>query len=178
MLFFGDNGVLEERTRALTIGIAGNDEHAFDGADVAHGLARLGEIGRGFTAFEVALEIGVTDARRATGCQGVGDAENDEPSALGSVEDAGPVGKSASFVAEFADLTVFQVENLHFRNGFGYFLAIGADVLYRRAAHAARNAAEALNPCAPGHHGVRYEPVPGFAGASVEKNFSVLIVPR
>src|ERR1700688_1553568 len=176
MLFFGEHGVLKEGACTLAIRISGNDEHALERANVAHGLARLGKIRRGFAAFEVALEVGISDPGLAFRCEGIGDAENDEPSALGGVEDASSVGKSASFIAEFADLTVFQVENLHRRNGLGYFLAIGADVLYRRPAHAARNTAETFDAGAASHDGARDEFVPGFPGSHIEKNFALLIL--
>src|SRR5580700_995052 len=107
MLFCGKDRVLEERSGALAVGVSGSDEHALAGADVAHGLAGFGQVRLSFAALEVALEVGISDARAASGGERVSDAENDEASALGGVEDAGAVAELASFGTEFAHLTVF-----------------------------------------------------------------------
>ena len=45
----------------MAIRISGNDEHAFAGANVAHGFARFGKIGQSFAAFEVPLEFCIAD---------------------------------------------------------------------------------------------------------------------
>jgi hypothetical protein len=65
MLLRGEHWIPEERAGALAIGIAWDDQHAFAGANVAHGLARLGEIGARFAAFEVALQVGIFEVRVA-----------------------------------------------------------------------------------------------------------------
>jgi hypothetical protein len=179
VLFLGKDRIFEERSGTLAIRITGNDEHALAGADVADGLAGFGKIRRRFAPFEVPLEVGIGDTRAAPGRERVSYAEDDESSALGSVEDAGPVAKPAGLRAEFAYLGLFfaQVEDLHRCDGLGYFLPIGADILHGRAAHTARNAAQAFDPRTASHHRVGDKLVPGFAGAYVEKNFAILIVP-
>src|SRR5579863_8034640 len=111
MLLGGKHGILKERTGALAVGITGNDEHAFDGADMPDGLASLGEIGCRLATLEMTLEIGIADAGFAAGSEGVGDAENDEAAALSRVEDAGAVVESTGLRAEFAHLIIFQIED-------------------------------------------------------------------
>ena len=107
MLFLRKHGVLKKRSCAPAIGVSGNDEHALEGADVAHGLPRFGEIRRGFAALEMVPEVGVDDARTASGCERIGDAENDEATACGRIEAAGTLAELAGFGAEFAHLDVF-----------------------------------------------------------------------
>ena len=141
----------------------------FARANVAHRFARLGEIGRGLAAFEVPLQVGIVEVRLASGRERVGDAQNDESSALGRIEDAGAVSEAAGLAAEFAYLAVFEVEDLDRLDRLRNFLPIGADILYRRAADAARNAAQALDARAMRHDSVRDEAVPGFSRAGVEQ---------
>jgi len=65
MLGFGQNGILEERSGTQAVRISGHNQHAFQGSDVAHSLACLRQIGRSFAAREVALQVGVSQARLA-----------------------------------------------------------------------------------------------------------------
>src|ERR1700688_4469713 len=176
MLFFGEHRILKERACTLAVWISGDDEHAFDRADVAYRLAGFGEVRRRVAVFKLALDVGISDTRMPSGRESVGDAKNDKPAALAGVEDTGAVAKAASFVAEFADLTIVQVENLYRRDGLRYFLPIRPHVLHRSAAHAARNAAEALDAGAVRHHGARHEFIPRLSGADIEKNFAVFIM--
>jgi len=106
-LFFGEHWILKKRSSALTVRVSVDDEHAFERANVAHGFASFGEIGTSFAAFEVALEIGISNASVAARSKRVGNAENDEASALGLVKDAGAVAEATGFGAEFADLIIF-----------------------------------------------------------------------
>ena len=66
--------------------------------------ARLGAT---FAAFEMPLQISILKVRLAAGRERVGDAQNDETSALSRIEDAGAVGESAGLAAELANLAVF-----------------------------------------------------------------------
>ena len=52
------------------------------GANVTHGFARLSEIGQGLASFEVTLQVGVFKMRLAAWSERIGDAQNDEASAL------------------------------------------------------------------------------------------------
>ena len=130
-------------------------------------------------AGEVALEVGIVDARLALGPERKADAQNDEASALAGVEDAGAIAEGAGLAAEFADLNVLvpQVEYLHGSNRAGDLLSVGADILHGRSAHAAGNAAEALDARAASHHGTGNKLIPGFAGADVKNNVAFFIVP-
>src|SRR5580704_7817401 len=112
MLLFREHGILEERSRALAVGIAGNDQHAFAGANVAHRLARLGEIGASLAAFEMTFQVGVFEAGLASWCERVSDAKNDESSTLGRIENAGAIGEAAGLTAELADLPVVSIKDL------------------------------------------------------------------
>ena len=133
-------------------------------------------LGASLASFEMLFQVGIADVGLAPRSECVSDAENDEPSALGRIEDACAVGEAAGFVAKFANLAVFSVEDLDRLDGLRNFLPVGADVLHRRAADAARNAAQALDARAVRHHGVRNEAVPGFSCACVEKNAAFVIV--
>src|SRR5579863_1170820 len=109
MLFFAEDGVLEKRACTLAIGVAGHDQHAFERANVAHGFARFSQIRRSLPALEMAFQIGVADARLASGSECIGHAEKDEASALGGIEDARAVAEAAGFGAELPHLGIFQV---------------------------------------------------------------------
>ena len=111
MLLFGEYRILEERACALAIVVAGDDEHAFDRADVAHGLAGLGQVGGILAAGEVMLEIGVGNVRLAAGTERVSHTKNNEPSALACIKDAGAIAESAGFAAEFANLVIAKIED-------------------------------------------------------------------
>src|ERR1700693_846429 len=111
--------------------------------------------------------------RIATGRECVGDAENDEPSAFGRIENAGAIGEAAGLAAQFADLAVVIVEHFDGFDRLGDFLAVGAYILYGRPPDAARDSAHALNPRTLRHDGLGDEEVPGFAGANVEHGFAV-----
>src|SRR5579862_6229870 len=121
------------------------------------------------------LQIGICEVWGAAGCERIGDAEDDEASALSRVEDAGAVGESAGFGAEFADLGVVKVEDFDGLDRVGDFLPIRADVLHRRAANAAGNAAQAFDAGASGSDCLGDNPVPGFAGAGIEQDFSFVL---
>src|SRR5580704_5378739 len=113
MLLFREYGILKEGSRASAILISWNDEHALQGANVAHGLARFGEIGRSLAPLEVPLEVGIGDTRLAIGREGIGDTENDEASAFAGVEDAGSIAEGTGLGTQVADLAVLAVEHQH-----------------------------------------------------------------
>src|ERR1700680_4622749 len=95
MLRFREHGILEKRARALAIGIAGNNQHALQGANVAYRLASLGEIGRDLAALEVPFQICIAYARLAAGRERVCHTQNDEAAALGRVKNAGAISAAA-----------------------------------------------------------------------------------
>ena len=72
-------------------------------------LARFREIGRGFAAFKVALQICVLQVRLASGFERIGYPQDDEPTALRGVEDAGAIAEAAGIIAEFMQLAIFQI---------------------------------------------------------------------
>src|SRR5208337_1648068 len=164
MLLFGEHGILEKRAGALAIGIARDDEHALARADVAHGLARFSEIGARFAAFEMTLQVGIFEVRLAAGLERVGDAENDEA-----------VTEAAGLPAQLAHLAGFPIEDFDRGDGLGNFLSVGTDILYRRAAHAAGDAAQAFDARTSRHDGLGDEAVPGFSRAHVENNFAAVV---
>src|SRR5579872_5722092 len=99
MLVLRKQRVLKKRSCTLAVRIPGNDEHSFEGADVAHRFAGLGEIGRGLTAPKVPLDIGVGNARPAFRGERISDAENDESSTRSRIENAGSIVEFTSFGA-------------------------------------------------------------------------------
>ena len=175
MLLLGNHGVFEKRARALTIGIARNQQHSFPCADVANRFTRLSKIGRGLAAFEVLLQIGIADARLALREERVGYAENDESPALRRVKYAGAVGKSAGFPTQLAHLVVFPIEDLNRFDRLRYFLSVCAHILHRSAANASRDSTQTLDAGAPFYDRVRDEAIPGFACTNVESSLSVVL---
>ena len=151
MLFFGENGVLEERSCALAIRIAWHDQHAFQRTDMADRFPRLREVRPRLATGEMPLQVGVFNVRLAPGIERERDAQNDEPPTLTRIEDAGTIRESAGFVAELTHLSVFRIEDFDRLDGFGHFLAIGSYVLYRCSTDAAGDAAEAFDTCTLGH---------------------------
>src|SRR5260370_36907959 len=95
MLRFREHRILEKRACALAIGIAGDDQHAFAGANVAGCLAWLSELGASLATFEMPLQVGIFEVRLAARGKGVREAENDEASALGGHEKGGAGGGGA-----------------------------------------------------------------------------------
>src|ERR1700722_12861198 len=175
MAFFGDDRVLKERSRTLAVRIAGNDQHAFEGADVAHRFARFGQRRSALPSFEMTLQIGITDAGVASGRKREHNSQNDEAATLGGVEYAAAVGEAAGFMAQFAYLALFQVQHQARFDCFGNFLPVVSDVLHRSSTYASGNAAQTLDSRASGPHRVRDKPVPGFARTGVEENFAVVV---
>src|SRR6185437_8655755 len=99
------------------------------------------------------------------------DAQNDVTPALAGVEDAGAVGEAAGRIAKLVQMAILQVNGLHAFDGPRNFLAVGAHILHRRPAHAAGNAAEALDAGAVAGYGASHKPVPLLAGSDVENEF-------
>src|SRR5579862_6231200 len=91
-------------------------------------------------------QVGIREMRLAAGRKTIRYAQNDEASALAGVEDARAVGKAAGLVAQVAHLMVAKIEDLDRIDGFGNFLSVSADVLHRRAANGAGDAAQAFDP--------------------------------
>src|SRR5580700_784434 len=110
MLLRRDHGVLKERTRTQAIRISGYNQHPFQSSDMAHGLARLGQIRRSLSAREVPLQVGIADARLAPGGERVADPQNDETATFAGVENAGAIAEAACFAAKFANLAISQIE--------------------------------------------------------------------
>ena len=98
--------------------------------------------------------------RSASGRKRVGDAQDDETPAFGGIEDAGAIRKCAGFAAEFAHLPVLEVEYFDGLDRLRDFLSVGAHVLHRCAADTAWNAAQALDPGAPGSDRMGDEAIP------------------
>src|SRR6185503_906664 len=114
------------------------------------------------------FQIGIVNSWFAAGSKRIGHANNDEATALRSVENAGPVAEAASLVAKLAQLSVFEVEGENRLNGLRYFLAIGADILYRSAAHASGDSAQTLDTRAVAGDGAGDELVPLFPRANLK----------
>src|SRR5436305_1026162 len=121
----------------------------------------------------MALQVGILEAWRSSGYEGIGDAQDDESSTFAGVEDAGAVGEAACLRAQLAHLIVAEIENLDGLDRVRNFLAVGSYVLYRRAAHAAGNAAQALNARAVRGHAARHKSIPRFTGADFKENFAI-----
>ena len=119
------------------------------------------------------LQVGVLEVGRAAGMQSVAHPQNDVPSALAGVEDAGAIAEPAGLRAQFVNLPVAQIECHHRGDDLRHLLPVSAHVLHRRSAHAAGNAAEALHAGAIAGHRVGHEPVPLFAGAYIEDHRSI-----
>ena len=62
--------------------------------------------------FEVAFQVRIFEVGGPPGIRRIGDAQDDEPSAFGCVEDAGAVVEAAGFRAQFTYLIVLEIEYL------------------------------------------------------------------
>src|SRR6516225_7621142 len=63
VLLFREHRILEERSRALTIGVPLNDQHALTSTNVAHGLSHLRESGSSLPTVEVPRQVRVLKMR-------------------------------------------------------------------------------------------------------------------
>src|SRR5579871_180368 len=106
MLLSREHGVLEERSGAVAVGIAFHNQHAFAGANLANGRASFRKRWRLSSYLEISLQVGVLEIWAAPGHKSICDAKDDKASALGRVEDAGAIRKSAGFVAKLANLSI------------------------------------------------------------------------
>src|SRR5690242_13601047 len=113
MLRFGEYGILEERSRALAVRIARNNQHALQGADVTHGLARLRQIGPQLALFEMPFQVGIFDVRLTLGPEGERYLQDDESSTLAGIENTGAIAEPAGLRAQFPNLPVLKVEDLN-----------------------------------------------------------------
>src|SRR5690349_10011636 len=163
VLRFSKHGILEEGAGAAAILVAGHDEHGFVGSDMAHRLPHFGQAGCTRAAGKVFFQVGVLEPRLARGSERKSDAQDDVAAAL-----AGAVGEAAGRIAKLAPMAILQVNGLHAFDDLRDFLAIGAHILHRRPAHAAGNAAEALDAGAVAGYGASHKPVPLLAGSDVE----------
>src|SRR5690348_1648328 len=120
---------------------------------MAHRLPYFGQAGCTRAAGKIFLQVGVLEPRLASGGERKSDAQNDVAAALAGVEDAGAVGEAAGRIAKLAQMAILQVNGLHAFDGLRNFLTVGAHILHRRPAHAARNAAEALDAGAVAGYG-------------------------
>ena len=109
MLLFSQHRILEERSGALAVGVAGNNQHALESPDVADGFAGFGKIGPRFASFEVTLEVAIFNVRLTAQPERVSDLQDDKAAALRRVEDTGAIGERAGLIAEFADLIVVEI---------------------------------------------------------------------
>src|ERR1700730_13478449 len=99
MLLLGEHRALEKRSRAPGTRIALDNQHALSRANAPHRCTSLSQSGRSTAAFEVPFQIGIRDAGFAAGRECEGDAKNNEPSAFGSIKNAGAVGEAAGLAA-------------------------------------------------------------------------------
>jgi len=97
------------------------------------------------------------------------DAVDDVAAGFVGVEEAGAVAEVAGGFVEGDVGLLFAVEGVDGDDGFGDFLAVGADVLDGRAADGAGDAGQALDAGVVGGYSVLDEGVPGFAGADGEE---------
>ena len=163
------DGILKERSGAAAIFVAGGDQHSFGGANLANRVSGVGQRRSLAASRKMLFQVGILNFRLAARDQFVGDANNNEASALGGVEDAGAIAEAAGFVAEFVELSVFKIERENGIDGFRDFLPVGPDVLHRRSAHAAGNSAQTFDPRAIAGDGTGDEFVPLFAGSDFER---------
>src|SRR3954466_7097425 len=80
--------ILKEGTCAAAVGIAFHNQHALTRANLAHGLAGLNKARGCLPALEMALQVCVFDEGCSTLDKPIDDTQDDEPCALGRVEDA------------------------------------------------------------------------------------------
>src|ERR1035438_5255990 len=139
-------------------------------ADFAHRCSHFRQSRIAGMRCEELLQVGVTNIRLSILMQRERYLQNDVTVAVRSIEDAGAVSKTALCIREGPNFESLQVENSYLANGLGDLLAIGADILHRRAAHRAGNTAQALQPGAVGIYGLRHQRVPIHARTGGENH--------
>src|SRR5262249_33505142 len=107
----------------------------------------------------------------------ISDAQNNVTALLGGVEDAGAITEAAGFVAKLTHLSVFQIERKNRFDGFRNFLAVRSDILYRRAADASGDAAQAFDSGAIARDRLRNKAIPLLACTHLENFLTVFIAP-
>src|ERR1039458_10581142 len=123
------DGILEERSGAVRILIAGNDQHGLAVADFPYRCADFHQSRIAGMRRKELLQVGVTNTRLTTVLQRERYLQDDVTIAIRRVEDAGAIGETALRVREDSKLESLPVENSHLTNGLRDLLAIGADVL-------------------------------------------------
>src|SRR5208337_473120 len=136
------NWVLEERSGATGIVVAGHDQHCLAMTNFAHRRSHFSQSRLAGVIGEELLQVGIANARLGALTQCERYLEDDVPIAFRSVEDAGAIGETAIRVRQRPAFHRAQIERPYFPNGLSNFLAIGADVLHRRAANRAGNSAK------------------------------------
>ena len=128
------------------IGITRPQDHGLAFPDAQDCRAHFCQAGGSRTAGEAAEQVRVGDPRLSRGPQAVGDGQDDMAVAASCVEYAGSVGKAAFLIRHHDYPPGLAIHCTHGDNHLAHLLAVSADILHRRAAHRARNAAQALEP--------------------------------
>ncbi len=102
------------------------------------------------------------------GDEAIDDFQNHESPTFRCIKDTSAIRETAGFIAEFANLQVAKIKDLHGFDRLRHLLSIGADILHGSCAYGTRNTAETLDTCTVVRHGVRDEVVPIHARAYVE----------
>src|SRR5258708_40033912 len=87
--------ILKKRPRTAAVRIAGGNQHAFAGANLAPRIPCLGKRWRSITAGKVFLHVGIAQAGPAARRKLVNNSQDDVTPALTAVEDAGAIAEPA-----------------------------------------------------------------------------------
>jgi hypothetical protein len=126
-----------------------------------------------FPIRELLLQVCIGETRFTIVHERVGNAQNHVAPASAGVKNAAPVTKPAIGFFELLFFAALDVERDHAVDCLGNLLSIRADVLHGRAAHAARNSAQALDAGAMMLYRGRDERIPILAGAYIEVGCAV-----
>ncbi len=154
------DGVHEERSDAPAVRIRGVDHHALVPPDVEHGRPRIcNRRGRDAMPVEVPSHVRI-GGRRLTWAQPEPHLAHDEPPGVFALEPAHAVTELTLGVGERDERLRASIEGGDVVDGVAHLLPVGAHVLNRRAADAARNARQALDARQPAAHGSGDHTVP------------------
>jgi hypothetical protein len=166
--------ILEEGPGTSRIFIPGRNQHPLERADSANRFSCVRQSRGLLPSRKMFFQVGVLDARCALGRQPIVHPYNHVPSALSGVENARAVTESAGLGAQVMELSISHIEGEYRIHTLGDLLPVGPHILHRRAAHAAGNAAEALDPGTIARHRPRHESVPWFSRSHFESRLPIL----
>src|SRR6266700_6150256 len=110
MLCRRQHGILEERPRAVAVGIARPNQHPLAGTNLEHCVAHFRKRRRPISPRKIFLQVAITQAGLEVRKKLVSNSQNDVTPALASIEDAGAITESALRRLQLATAILTQIK--------------------------------------------------------------------